>query len=156
MTAVCLVSACSALGARAADISSLYGKCFAQSFAQPHLALHPGQRVAAMAVQFQGFEGNLLASVFYSLRYGPGFGLSADCYVRIEGGLACTACTMDSCEAGGESFKLYWSGEDIVQIVNDTTGMLAENPDGGRDYLRAGGGDSLFVLPKAAAGTCGW
>ena len=109
-----------------------------------------------MAVQFQGFEENLLASVFYALRYGTGFGLSADCYVRIEGGFMCTACTTGSCGAGSESFKLYGSGEDIVQIVNDTTGMLAENPDGGRDYLRAGGGDSLFVLPRAAAGSCGW
>jgi len=156
VTAVCLVSACSALGARAADISSLYGECFAQEYSRSHLATHPGQRVAAMAVQFQGFENNLLASVFYSLRYGPGFGLSADCYVRIEGGFACTACTMDSFEVSAETFKLLWSGEDSVQIVNDTTGVLAENAAGGRDYLRAGGGDSLFMLPKAAAGTCGW
>lgn len=144
------------LGGRAAETSALYGQCFAQSFSEPHLATHPGQRVAAIAVHFQGFEDNLLASISYSLRYGTRFGLSADCYVKIEGGFLCSACTTGSCGAGNESFKLFWSGGDHMFVVNDTTGMLGGNPDGGRDYLRASGGDSQFLLFRTAEGMCRW
>ena len=151
-----LAGATSAVRPAEPELSALYGKCFAQNFSEPHLAIHPAQRVAAIAIQFQGLENDLLASVLYSLRYGTRFGLSADCYVKTEGGLLCTACTNGSCDVGGESFKLFWSGGENVELVNDTTGILAANIEGGRDYLRAAGGDAYFVLTRVAAEKCAW
>ena len=136
---------------RAEDAKTLYDQCFTRTYDAAHLAAHPGQRVAAMSVQFQQFEDDLLASVIYTLRYGTKFGFSGACYVKVEGGFLCDACVNDSCESRGEKFKILWSGGDTVRLVNDSTGMLAENAQGGRDYLAAGGEHGEFVLRRAGA-----
>jgi hypothetical protein len=141
----------------AQDSAALAHTCFTRTYDAAHLAAHPGQRIAAIAVAFQGFEDSLLASVVYTLRYGPKFGFSGDCYRPAEGGYLCQACgTTDSCQGNGESFKILWSGNDEVQLVNDTTGLFAENADGGRDRLAAGGEHRLFVLKRAPAEECAW
>ena len=138
------------------DASALYDACFARTYDDAHLAAHPGQRVSAISVQFQSFEDDLLASVIYTLRYGTRFGFSGACYVKIEGGFLCDACVNDSCESSGEHFIVLWPGGDTVRLVNDLTGMLAENPEGGRDYLAAGGEHGEFVLRRASAEDCAW
>jgi hypothetical protein len=159
-----LVRAVLAAGALAAsvgpaisdDASTLYDKCFSRTYNAAHLAKHPGQRVIAISAQFQEFEGDLLASVIYKLRYGTKFGFSGACYVKIEGGYACDACVNDSCESNGEKFKILWSGGNTVRLVNDQTGMLAENAEGGRDYLAAGGELAEFVLRRGTDKNCAW
>jgi hypothetical protein len=148
--------AASAIGAAAEDPKTLYDQCFTRTYDAAHLAAHPGQRVVAMSVQFQQFEDDLLASVVYTLRYGTKFGFSGACYVKVEGGFSCDACVNDSCESRGEKFKILWAGGDTVRLVNDSTGMLAENQQGGRDYLAAGGEHGEFVLHRAAPADCRW
>ncbi len=138
------------------EASALYDTCFARTYAAAHLAAHPGQRVTEIAVNFQVFEDDLLASVIYSLRYGTRFGFSGACYVKIEGGYLCEACANDYCEASGERFKVLWSGGDMVKLVNDQTGMLAKNGEGGRDYLAAGGEHGEFVLRRGSSEDCAW
>jgi hypothetical protein len=141
--------------ALAAEPADLYGACFVRVYDAKHLAAHPGQRVTAIRLQFQGFAGDLLASVSYSLRHGGDFGFSADCHEPIDGGFFCRACTNDSCDAGGESFRILWSGGDEVTLANDRTGVVGENPEGGRDYLQARGEHALFELRRGAADRCG-
>lgn len=136
--------------------SELYETCFTRTYDAAHLALHPGQRVTAIAVHFQEFEDDLLASVIYTLRFGTRFGFSGACYVKIAGGFLCEACANDSCETSGEQFKILWSGGDRVKVVNDLTGMLAKNPEGGRDYLAAGGEHREFNLRRGSADDCAW
>lgn len=143
-------------GHAAADVANLYDTCFTRTYDAAHLRAHPGQRVTAMSVQFQTFEYDLLASVVYTLRYGTTFGFSGACYTKIEGGFQCDACVNDSCEASGEKFKILWSGGDSLKLVNDQTGMLAENAEGGRDYLQAGGEHAEFLLHRGTLENCAW
>jgi hypothetical protein len=138
------------------DLSVLYDKCFTRAYDAAHLAGHPGQRVTKMSVQFQEFEGDLLASVIYTLRYGTKFGFSGACYVKIEGGYSCDACVNDTCESNGEKFKILWSGGETIRLVNEETGMLAKNAEGGRDYLSAGGEHGEFILRRGRAEDCSW
>ena len=145
-----------AAAAAAQDSAALIDTCFARSYDTAHLAEHPQQRVAAISVAFQSFEDSLLAGVIYKLRFGPRFSFSGDCYTAIEGGFLCEACGNDSCQGNGESFKILWSGGDEVQLVNDTTGLFAENPEGGRDRLAPGGEHRLFALKRAPAEDCAW
>ena len=134
--------------------TDLYDTCFVRIYDAKHLSAHPGQRVVAMRIYFQGFADDLLASVTYSLRHGGEFGFSGDCHERIEGGFFCRACTNDSCETGAESFRVLWEGGDKVTFANDMTGVVGENPDGGRDYLQARGEHAMFVLARAPADRC--
>jgi hypothetical protein len=140
----------------AQDSAALVDTCFARTYDAAHLARHPHQRVAAISVAFQTFEDSLLAGVIYKLRFGPRFSFSGDCYRPAEGGFLCEACGNDSCEGNGESFKILWSGGDEVQLVNDTTGLFAENAEGGRDRLAPGGEHRLFALKRAPAEECAW
>jgi hypothetical protein len=149
------VAACAA-EAVAQDASELFDTCFARTYDAAHLASHPAQRIVSMAVHFQVFEDDLLASVIYTLRYGTTFGFSGACYVKIEGGFLCEACANDSCETSGSKFKILWSGDDTVRLVNDMTGMLAKNASGGRDYLAAGGEHGEFVLRRGGGEECAW
>jgi hypothetical protein len=138
------------------DAAGLYDKCFTRTYSAEHLAKHPGQRVSAISINFQSFEDDLLASVVYTLRYGTKFGFSGACYIKIEGGFSCEGCVNDSCESNGEKFKILWSGGDTVRLVNEETGMLAENAEGGRDYLAAGGEHAEFVLRAGSPEDCAW
>jgi hypothetical protein len=142
--------------AAAQDSASLYNTCFARTYDAAHLASHPEQRVAAITVYFQNFADTLLAAVSYTLRYGPKYGFSGDCHQSIGGGFVCQACATDSCSAEGESFKIFWSGGDSLELVNDTTGVVGENPDGGRDYLRAGGEPEAFIMRRGSSADCAW
>jgi hypothetical protein len=151
-----LAFAASPLDAAAQDASALYGQCFTRNYDAAHLAAHPGQRVTAISAQFQEFEGDLLASIIYTLRFGTKFGFSGACYVKIDGGYSCDACVGDSCQSRGEKVKILWSGGDTVRLVNDSTGMLAENQQGGRDYLAAGGEHGEFLLRRSAPEDCRW
>jgi hypothetical protein len=106
----------------------------------------------------------LPAGLVVSMRVGPAaaeapadlFGFSGACSVKIEDGFACDACVNDSCGPSGEKFKILWSGGDTVKLVNDETGMLAENTQGGRDYLAAGGEHAEFALRRGSAKDCAW
>jgi hypothetical protein len=140
--------------AGAAEPGQLYDTCFVRVYDAKHLALHPGQRVAAIRVLFQGFADDLLASVSYSLRHGGDFGFSGDCHERIEGGFFCRACSNDSCDAGAESFRILWEGGEEVTLANDMTGVVGENAAGGRDYLQARGEHAAFVLRRGAIERC--
>jgi hypothetical protein len=150
------VLAASAGSGAAQNGSDLYDTCFARDYGPVHLAAHPGQRVSSISVQFLSFEDDLLATVIYTLKFGTRFGFSGACYVRIEGGWQCQGCANDSCEANGEEFKIYWPGGDTVTLVNDTTGMLAGNAEGGRDYLASDGEHRAFLMRRAAAQDCAW
>jgi hypothetical protein len=141
----------SALAAEAQE--ALYGSCFAATYNAAHLAGHPGQRVAAMSVGFQGFAGSLLASVSYRLRYGTKFGFSGDCAPQ-EGGFVCQSCGSDRCTSSTQNFTIGWSGADTLELINDATGLFAENPAGGRDRLAAGGTHGRFSLTRAANEIC--
>ncbi len=155
--AVTLVLALLIAGQAAAqDRASLYGNCFVGNYDAAPLAQRPVQRVAAMSVQFQGFENSLLAAVQYRLRFGTKFGFSGACAVDIEGGFQCEACGNDRCSGDGESFKILWSGGDTIQLVNDATGILAENAAGGRDRLPPDGANKAFELKRGAPGDCAW
>lgn len=138
------------------DASPLFGACYSRAYDAARRAEGPGQRIAAIAVQFQGFEGALLASVTYRLRYGTTFGFSSDCHEEVEGGFLCRACVGATCGRGGERFKILWSGEGGVEIVNDMTGMLGENPAGGRDYLISRDELENFRLRRGPAEDCVW
>jgi hypothetical protein len=142
--------------AAAHDPASLYDACFARTYDAAHLARHPEQRVSAITVYFQNFADTLLAAVSYTLRYGPRFGFSGDCHEGIEGGFVCQACASDSCANEGESFRILWPGGDSIELLNDTTGVVGENPDGGRDYLRAGGEPEAFVMRRGSSADCAW
>ena len=142
--------------AQAQDQSTLVGTCFSRAYSPEHLADNPGQRVSDISVQFQGFEGSLLASVIYTLRFGTRFGFGADCYEKIEGGFLCRACAGDSCQSSGETFKILFGDEGAIRLVNDSTGMVAENPDGGRDYLRSDGEHGEFILYRGLPESCAW
>src|SRR5262249_13020559 len=121
----------SSVQAASDDQSTLYDTCFAKDFSAAELAAHPGQRVSAMSVVFQSCEGELLASVVYKVRYGTRFGFGGACSTKIEGGFQCSACVNNSCGSNDERFKILWSGGDAVRVVNDDTGMLAKNAQGG-------------------------
>ncbi len=136
------------------DAAALYDKCFTRSYDVRYLAAHPGQRVASISANFQRFDGDLLTSVIYRLRFGTTFGFSGACYVKIEGGYLCEACVNDNCKTSGGQFEIRWSGGDTLKLVNDLTGMLAKNASGGRDYLAAGGEDGEFVLRRASPEAC--
>lgn len=142
--------------APAQDAAELYETCFERIYGAEHLAAHPNQRVVSMAVHFQTFEDDLLASVIYRLRFGTEFGFSGACYEKIEGGFLCEACANDHCEASGEQFKIMWSGGDSVKLVNDLTGMLAKNGSGGRDYLATGDEHAEFLLYRGSTEDCAW
>jgi hypothetical protein len=148
----CLV----AVPAAAQNAESLYETCFVRAYDGAHMAAHPGQRVTAISVYFQNFADTLLAGISYTLRYGDKFGFSGDCHEKIEGGFQCHACTNDSCDTDGESFKILWTGGDSIELVNDSTGVVGENPEGGRDYLRAGGASSRFTLDRGSLSDCAW
>jgi len=140
----------------AQDAASLYDTCFARTYSPAHLAAQTGQRVSSIAVQFLSFEDNLLASVVYTLKFGTRFGFSGACFVKIEGGYECEGCTNDGCDTGGERFKILWPGGDTVTLLNDSTGVLAGNAQGGRDYLAADGANRAFLLRRASADECVW
>src|SRR5262249_8147635 len=133
---------------------TLYDTCFAKHYSAPELAAHPGQRVSAISVLFQSFQGDLLASVVYTVRYGTKFGFGGACSVKIEGGFQCDACVNETCGSNDERFKVLWSGGDTIRLVNDETGMLAKNAQGGRDYLSARGDAREFVLRRGALSAC--
>jgi hypothetical protein len=140
----------------AVETSDLYGTCFAAWQAASPIPGSPSSRVAAIAVQFQGFENTLLASASYTLRYGTSFSFSAECNAESEGSFSCRSCVNDNCETNGEAFQVIWSGGDGLHILNDTTGMLAENAAGGRDYLLPTGQQETFLLYRTAAENCAW
>ncbi|MBA3516162.1 MAG: hypothetical protein H0T75_00550 [Rhizobiales bacterium] len=144
-----------AVPAAAQDRAALYGACFVGTY-NPAAGAQGSRRVAAMAVQFQGFENSLLAAVQYRLRFGTKFGFSGECAVDIEGGFQCEACGNDRCGGGGESFKILWPGGDRITLANDATGLLAENAAGGRDRLPPGGANGSFELKRGAPGDCAW
>jgi hypothetical protein len=150
-----LVSAFAA-GASAQEFSDLLDTCFTRTYDAVHMFEHPGQRVTDIAVHFQGFEDSLLASVSYTLRFGIRFGFSGDCHDKIEGGFLCHACANDICDGSGETFKILPGSDDTIRLINDTTGVVGENSDGGRDYLKAGGEHGVFVLRKASPENCTW
>ena len=135
---------------------ALYETCFVRTYDPTYLENNPGQRVAAISVYFQNFADTLLAGVSYRLRYGPKYGFSGDCHDAIDGGFSCEACASDSCDVNGESFKIFWPGGDSIQLVNDSTGVVAENADGGRDYLRAGNENRVFVMQRGTLADCAW
>ena len=91
--------ALSAAPAFAQAASDLFGTCFVRQ--SPNAA--PAYRVASIAVLFQGFGDDLLASVAYRLRYGTAFGISGDCSEPADGGYLCHACANSDCAGGGES-----------------------------------------------------
>jgi hypothetical protein len=138
------------------DSSPLFGACYARAFDAAHLSAHPGQRVEMIAVHFQGFGGDLLASVTYRLRYGTKYGFSSDCHEAVEGGFLCRACIGAGCGRGGETFKILWSGENGLDLVNNMTGMLGENPAGGRDYLISRAEMGHFRLLRGSPEDCIW
>jgi hypothetical protein len=142
-------------GGSALEPSQLYDTCFSRSYAPGDLAAHPGRRVSAMSVAFHAFDQQLLASVIYTLRYGTRFGFSGECLVKVDGGYLCDACAND-CATSSEHFTILWSGGDRVTLVNDLTGMLAKNREGGSDYLMAGGGDAEFQLRRGSSKACEW
>lgn len=135
---------------------SLDGSCFSQTFDANAIAANPGRRVSAMSVTFQSFAGSLLASVTYRLRFGPKFAFSGDCAQPVDGRFLCNACATGSCTDRSENFAILWSGGDTVTLANERTGVVAENPEGGRDYLKAAGGNRLFVLKRGAPEACNW
>ena len=146
-----------AVAATARDGSGLYGTCFARTYDWHYLAAHPGQRVAAIAVQFHGFEGSLLASVAYRLRYGTKFAFSSDCRGNAEAGFVCTGCTNGDCSADQrEVFSIAWPGGDGLELVNDATGLLGGNAAGGRDYIISLGEQSAFTLERGEPADCAW
>jgi hypothetical protein len=154
---VVVAATVSAASAAAQDRAQLFGSCFVRLYDRAHMASHPGQRVAAISVQFQSFEDSLLAGLSYKLRYGPKFGVSGDCYRDIEGGFLCDACgSTDSCQGNGETFKILWAGGDTIRLVNDATGIVAENADGGRDRLEPGGEHGEFLLQRGTPDECAW
>jgi hypothetical protein len=144
--------ALSAAPAFAQAASDLFGTCFVRQ--SPNAA--PTYRVASIAVLFQGFGEDLLASVAYRLRFGTAFGISGDCSEPAAGGYLCHACANSDCAGGEESFRVLWRGGETVTLVNDRTGMLGTNSAGGRDYLWAGGRTRAFVLDRAAVDDCAW
>ncbi|HEX9906550.1 MAG TPA: hypothetical protein VGA77_16480 [Propylenella sp.] len=148
--------AASVAAAEPPDPSVLFGACFSRTHSAVDLAARPGQRVATISMQFQGFEGALLASVVYKLRYGTKFGFGADCHREIAGGFSCEACAGGACDANAEVFEIHWSGGDALRIVNQKTGMLAENPEGGRDYLISRGEHRAYFLMRARPEDCAW
>lgn len=151
-----IVAAMMVSQAAAQEASTLYETCFVRAYDPGHLESHPGQRVAAMSVYFQNFADTLLAGVSYKLRYGAKYGFSGDCHDAIDGGFACESCINDSCEGGGEGFKIFWAGENRIRLVNDSTGVVAENAEGGRDYLRAGNENRVFILTRGTLADCAW
>jgi hypothetical protein len=155
VAAVAMLRLAGGAAAEPPDPASLYDTCFARVYDAKHLAAHQGQRVTAVRIHFQGFADDLLASVTYSLRHGGDFGFSADCHERFDGGFYCRACANDACGTAGESFRLLWSGGDKITLANDQTGVVGENPEGGRDYLQARGEHAAFVLARAAPERCG-
>jgi hypothetical protein len=140
--------------AQASNAAALYEMCFAGRFDRSH----PGQRLGTMSVYFQGLAGSLLTSVQYRLRYGTKFGFSGECGADPRGGFLCNACGggVESCQENGETFRIVWLGGDDLELINDTTGLFAENPAGGRDRLAAGGGNRSFTLKRAGAADCAW
>jgi hypothetical protein len=141
----------------AGEASGLNGSCFAQNFDRRYLAQHPRQRVAAIAVQFHGFDGSLLASVAYRLRYGTKFAFSSDCRAVAEGYFLCAGCTNGNCGAeGGEKFAIAWPGGDGLELDNDLSGLLGGNSAGGRDYLISLREQSAFLLERGEPADCAW
>ncbi len=146
-----------ALAAVAGNEAGLYGSCFARTYDGHYLAAHPGQRVAAIAVQFHGLDGALLASVAYRLRYGTKFAFSSDCHGSAEAGFVCTGCTNGDCRIDqGEVFSIAWLEADSLELVNDATGLLGGNPAGGRDYVIPLGEQSAFELRRGDPADCAW
>lgn len=150
------LAAAGVVATQAAASEGLSGSCFAQRYDPGSLAVHPGQRVAAISVQFNDFAGALLASVVWTLRYGTTFGFSGDCEAAGDGVFNCTSCTNGHCADGAEMFTLWWRGGDRIEIVNDATGMLAGNGAGGRDYLIPLGQQNSFELTRGSAADCAW
>jgi hypothetical protein len=142
------------VSAAAIDPAGLFDTCFARNYSASQLSAHPGQRVRTMSVLFQSFEGDLLASVVYRVRFGTRFGFGGACSKAISGGFECDACVNNGCDQDGERFKILWSGGDTIRLVNDETGLLAKNAAGGRDYLMSGGEPREFVLSRAALTAC--
>lgn len=138
-------------GGAALESSALYNSCFTSGDSGGE----PGGRVSAMSVAFQGLDDQLLASVVYRLRYGTRFGFSGDCMVMVDGGFLCNACSND-CATSSEHFQILWSGGDRLRLMNDLTGVLGVNPEGGRDYLVARGPDVAFDLRRGAPADCEW
>lgn len=153
---ICLTALLDLAQGAAQDRATLFGTCFVGNYDAASLARRSGHRVAAMSVQFQGLDGSLLAGAQYRLRFGTKFGFSGDCAVEVEGGFQCEACGNDGCNGDGESFKILWPGGDTITLVNNATGILAENPAGGRDRLPPGGANGSFELKRGAPGDCAW
>jgi hypothetical protein len=136
--------------------AELNGSCFARIYDEHYLVAHPGQRVAAIAVQFYGFEGSLLASVAYRLRYGTKFAFSSDCEGSADG-FVCTGCTNGDCGPGeSEVFSIGWLEGGRLELVNDATGLLGANPAGGRDYVISLGEQRDFWLERSEPADCAW
>lgn len=140
--------------AAALDIADFYESCFVRSYDAAHLAKHPGQRVSAMQVEILQWEDNAYARITYALRGGANFRTGGDCYDAIAGGYLCHRCKDESCDTGEQNFKLMLKSKDAIQIVNDTTGLTAENEGGGIDNLEAGGEHGAFALARTAFSVC--
>lgn len=145
--------AASAGAGTALEVSRLFDTCFTRTYDEA--GSQAGGRVSAMSVAFHSVDDQLLASVVYTLRYGTRFGFSGGCLVKVDGGFLCDACTND-CATSSEHFEILWSGGDRVRLVNDLTGVLGTNPQGGRDYLMARGSEEEFELRRSSAHACEW
>jgi hypothetical protein len=122
-----------------------------------HMQSHPGQRAVQIQAAFQEYEENLWAGVYYTLASGKRYGLSGDCYEKIDGGFLCRVCANDSCDQTGESFKILWSGGATVDFVNDTTGLTGQDSAGEADRLEAGGENGVFRLDQLSdPSACDW
>lgn len=146
IAAFCVTPAVAASKSALPASDTLYGTCFAEIGG----ATGSGRRIKAVYLQFQGFDGGLLAGVVYRLRYGPTFGFSGDCSTSVKGGFVCSACTGKACGDRADTFAVLWSGGDDVRLVSRGRGVLAENFDGGRDRLARG----IYVLTRVAPETC--
>jgi hypothetical protein len=131
---------------------SLDGTCFSRADDTANLRENSGFRVRAVSVRLQEFQGGLLAGVSYRLRYGPEFGLSGDCSKSAEGDYQCTSCPGQSCKDDSETFRIVLYDDDTLQLVGEKPGLVAKNPQGGRDRLRLASEPPAFVLQRAASG----
>jgi hypothetical protein len=105
-----------------------------------------------LSVGLQEFRGFALASVLLPARYGPSSAFRAIAPLRKA--VLSAICGSDRCTDSTQTFRIGWSGGDTLELINDATGLFAENPAGGRDRLAAGGPHGRFSLTRAANDIC--
>lgn len=133
---------------------ALDGTCFVRDAANVLWSAEAGDRVRAVTVRFQEFQGGLLAGVSYKLRYGPEFGFSGDCSKAVGGGFECKVCPDAACRSDQDAFSIVVSGADTLRLVGDKAGVRAQNPQGGRDRLRLAADQPSLELRRVAAEAC--